>query len=91
VTPSGFTAWIEKRGDFKMLDIRSIVAAAAVATFVVPLLVTQNASAAERHNSRFTMHRMINTQVRSAYAAVDAVQSNWSRYEGGAISAPAGR
>ena len=73
-----------------MLNVRSIVAFAAAAVFVVPLLVTQNVSAAERHGPRVTKHQTTSAQVRGAYAAVDGVQSNWSRYEGGAISAPAG-
>jgi len=82
-----------------MLNIRSVVALAATAAFAVALLATQGVSAAERHNAHMTKHQKIFTgaQVRSAYAAVGsndvtaAVQPNWSRYEGGAISAPAGR
>src|SRR6266436_4068653 len=73
-----FTAG-SKNEEISMLNVRSIVAFAAAAVFVVPLLVTQNVSAAERHGPRVTKHQTTSAQVRGAYAAVDAVQSNWSR------------
>ncbi len=83
-----------------MLNIRSVVTLAATAAFAAALLVTQNASAAERHNAQMRKHQttiFTSSQARGAYAAVGAngatgaFQPNWSRYEGGAISAPAGR
>ena len=80
-----------------MLNIRSVVTLAATAAFAVAPSATQNASAAERHNARMTKHQTTGAQVRGAYAAIGsddmtaAVEHSWSRYEGGAISAPAGR
>jgi hypothetical protein len=83
-----------------MLSSRSAVTLAARAAFAMALLVTQHANAAERHNTHMTKHPttiFTGAHVRGAYAAVGlnavtgAVEPNWSRYESGAISAPAGR
>jgi hypothetical protein len=83
-----------------MPSSRSTATLAARAAFAMALLVTQDVTDAERHNTHMTKHPtaiFTGGQVRGAYAAVgsnavtEAVQPNWSRYESGAISAPAGR
>jgi Ni/Co efflux regulator RcnB len=67
--------------------ILTILGSAALATSFV-----QVAAATERHHARKAEHAVVGQTVRDSNAAwgnSDA-QPNWSRYEGGAISAPAG-
>jgi hypothetical protein len=80
-----------------MLNIRSVVTLAAIAALAVVLFLTLNVSAAERHGAQMNKHQTTGVQVRGAYTAVNsddvtgAVPPDRPRYEGGAISAPAGR
>ena len=63
--------------------ILTILGSAALAASFV-----QVAAATERHHARKTDHAVVDQTLRAwsnSYA-----QPNWSRYEGGAISAPAG-
>jgi hypothetical protein len=52
----------------------------------------QVAAAAERHHVRKVNRAPVTQTFRDSNAWVDTyTQSNWSRFEGGAISAPAGQ
>jgi hypothetical protein len=68
--------------------ILTILGAAALAASFV-----QIAAAAERHHVRKTDRAVVNQTFRDANAWVDTYTyaPNWSRYENGAMSAPAGR
>ena len=66
--------------------ILTILGSAALAASFV-----QVAAAAERHHVRKADRAAVIQTYRNSNAWVDPyAQSNWSRYEGGAISAPAG-
>src|SRR5437868_2191018 len=81
-------------GDLKMRKtILTILGSAALAASFV-----QVAAASERHHVRKAERAPVTQTYRNTNAWVDPyaqpnwgyAQSNWSRYEGGAISAPAG-
>jgi hypothetical protein len=66
--------------------ILTILGSAALAASFV-----QVAAAAEHHHVRKADRAPVSQTVRDSNAWVDTyAQPNWSRYEGGAISAPAG-
>jgi hypothetical protein len=61
---------------------------------LIAVSTVQIAAAAARHRAPKADRAAVNEQARNANAyiwAAPSVQPDWSRYEGGAISAPAGR
>ena len=67
--------------------ILTILGSAALGASFVQL-----ATATEHHHARKTDHAVVGQTLRASNAAWGSsyAQPNWSRYEGGAISAPAG-
>jgi hypothetical protein len=81
-----------------MLHLTSVAALGVAGIFAVAFFLSQNVSAGERHRVHPVRYQKSGTQYRGAYAAAPygydvngVVLPDVSRYEGGAISAPAGR
>jgi hypothetical protein len=81
-----------------MLHLTSVAALGVASIFAVALFLSQNVSAGERYRVHTARYQKSSTRYRGAYAAApygyhvnEAVLPDVSRYEGGGISAPAGR